>query len=554
MVRAFILSIILVIIFVGGFAIAHFGFDYKISFYTYGDGNFLWGSKKKTIINVALVGEPKSLDPQKVYTMPARIILYDIFEGLMQHDASGKAVLGLAESYQVSDDGCRYVFTLRNDIMWSNGTKITANDFVSTYERLLNSKNSSPYSYLLYPVIGAEDYHLDKVDFKQVGIKAENEKTLVITLDHPVNYFLESLSHFALSVINVDNLNSLTDKPTLEVENILTSGAYKLNKSTSKGIITAVKNNNYYAKDSVKISKINYYVTSNQTLIIKGYRAKYIDLVRSFSTNYLQSLKNGFSDEVKTYPMLGVSYIAFNLNKNQTIKVQEKNLRAALNMIVQRENFFISQDSFLENPAYSLINSQVILGYKDVVPYWKIMSTSKRKEAALMYITDLGYSSTNTLNLKADCIIGNDLMNLTSSIIKGSFDYYPITLDLETKDCNILKKDDKKYDFDLSFETVVANYMDPSAILNVVRYGRYGKYSGVNNITFTSKLESASKAIDQISGYMNYEEAENVLNSDSSIIPLYYLYAKNLVSSTINGWQDNSLDIHPIKYLHFYND
>src|SRR5690606_2658104 len=117
--------------------------------------------------------------------------------GLMTIDASGEPVLGQAASYEVSDDGLVYTFTLRDDAMWSDGTPVTAQDFVLGAQRLQDPDKAADYAYLMHFIQNAEAINSGEIaDFDELGVKALDDKTVEITLNAPTPYLLGALTHY----------------------------------------------------------------------------------------------------------------------------------------------------------------------------------------------------------------------------------------------------------------------------------------------------------------------------------------------------------------------
>ena len=139
--------------------------------------------------------EPHSIDPQTAQGVPESNILRDLFEGLIGEDASGNLVPGVAEKWEISADGKTYTFHLR-DAKWSDGSPLTAHDFVYGWQRAVDPATGSHYSFLLYPIKNAKKIAEGELkDATQLGVKATDDHTLVAELEGPTPYFLGLLTH-----------------------------------------------------------------------------------------------------------------------------------------------------------------------------------------------------------------------------------------------------------------------------------------------------------------------------------------------------------------------
>ena len=142
--------------------------------------------------------DPQELDPHIVQGVPEHHILQALIENLVAEDPKDlRPIPAQAERWEISPDGTVYTFHLRSGIRWSNGDPVTAQDFVRSYQRALTPSLGSEYAYMYFVMKGAEDYFKGKsLDFSSVGAKALDERTLQITLNGPVPYFLSLLNHY----------------------------------------------------------------------------------------------------------------------------------------------------------------------------------------------------------------------------------------------------------------------------------------------------------------------------------------------------------------------
>ncbi|MDN5567255.1 MAG: ABC transporter substrate-binding protein, partial [Paracoccus sp. (in: a-proteobacteria)] len=138
----------------------------------------------------------KSLDPAKNTDVEGSDALRSLFEGLMNEDAKGEMVPGVAESYEVSDDQLTYTFKLR-DAKWSNGDPVTADDFAFAWQRVVNPETASEYAWYmeLMNIKNATQIVAGEMPAEELGVKAIDDKTLEVTLTTPTPYFVSTLSH-----------------------------------------------------------------------------------------------------------------------------------------------------------------------------------------------------------------------------------------------------------------------------------------------------------------------------------------------------------------------
>ena len=143
------------------------------------------GAFAEVVYNRGNSADPESLDPHKTSTVYEANILRDLFMGLMVQDAKAEVQPGAAESYTVSADGKTYTFKLRKGALWSDGSPVTADDFVFSWRRLVDPATAAEYAYMLAPVVNAEDVTAGKKKPDELGVKAVDPETFEVTLHAP---------------------------------------------------------------------------------------------------------------------------------------------------------------------------------------------------------------------------------------------------------------------------------------------------------------------------------------------------------------------------------
>ena len=159
--------------------------------------------------------EPASLDPAKAVGLPEIQVIRDLFEGLVNQDAKGNLVPGVATRWQ-SNDNRVWTFTLRDNARWSDGTPVTAEDFVYSWQRLVDPKTASPYaSYPQYGhIVNVDDIIDGKKAPSELGVKAIDDHTLEVTLSEPVPYFYKLLVNPAMSPVYKPAIEKFGEKWT----------------------------------------------------------------------------------------------------------------------------------------------------------------------------------------------------------------------------------------------------------------------------------------------------------------------------------------------------
>ena len=193
--------------------------------------------------------EPQGLDPHVVTGVPENHIVRALFEGLaVKNPKTLEPEPGVAERWDISEDGTVYTFHLNPNARWSNGETMTASDYVWSWNRALHPDTGSLYAYMLYPIVNSEAYSKREItDFTEVGAKALDDHTLQVTLNAPTPYFLQLMDHYSTFAVHPETLlkhGKMTDRftPWTRVGNIVSNGPFTLEEWSLNRRIIIKKN------------------------------------------------------------------------------------------------------------------------------------------------------------------------------------------------------------------------------------------------------------------------------------------------------------------------
>lgn len=508
-------------------------------------GTMVAPSFAEVVYNRGSAAEPELLDPHKTSTVYEAHMLRDLFQGLVMQDAKAELIPGAAESWTVSDDGTVYTFKMRKDAVWSDGSPVTAEDFVYAFQRLEDPATGAEYASMLYPVKNAEEVNTGKAKPDEMGVKAIDAGTLEITLKSPTPYFLEMLTHqatYPVSKASIEKLGADWVKPG----NLVSNGSYTLAEWVPNDHIKLVKNPKFWDAGSVKVDVVNYIPTEDRSSAMKRFEAGELDSYDDLPTEQLADLKAKFGDQIRVGPYLGTYYYAIKTDKAPW---NNPELRDAISMAIDRD--FIAekvwQNSML--PGYSMVPPGID-GYTPAMAAFAEESQIDREDKAKEILAKLGYGPDKPLKME---IRYNTSENHKNTAVAIQEQLKPLGIEV-----SLLNTDTKthysflqqKGDYDVARAGWIADYKDPETFLGISRKASGNNYSSYENPKFEEVMDKAAAAGGKPEERMkDLASAERILMDDVGLIPILYYSYHNIVSPKLHGFEDNVMDVHPSRFV-----
>ena len=489
--------------------------------------------------------DPTTLDHQKTSTVAEGNLMRDLYEGLVVQNAKAEVVPGVAESWQISDDGRVYTFKLRQDAKWSNGDPVTADDFVFAYQRIQDPATAAPYANMLFPIVNAEEINKGTKPSSELGVKAIDDHTLEITLRSPTPYFLELLTHqtgYPLHRASVEKFGDQFTRPG----NMVTNGAYMLESFTPNDKVAMRKNPHFHDAENVKIDVVNFIPFEDRATCLRRFEAKEVQSCADLDNQQMDYMRANLGDQVHVVPYLGVYYLPIKVKKE---KFADPRVRHALSMAIDRD--FLAKQIWRDSmiPAYSFVPPGIgNYGENAELPYAKD-DILDREDAAKALLKEAGVEEgTLTVELRHNTgenhkntmtAISDMLKNIgvTATIVEmegtGYFDY--------------MKQDG---DFDITRAGWIGDYSDPQNFLFLFESENLGfNYPRWSNAEYDAAMKKASETNDIEERAKILKEAEGILLKELPIIPILYYSSGSLVSDKLKGWEDNVMNVHATRWM-----
>jgi oligopeptide transport system substrate-binding protein len=499
----------------------------------------------QNVLRVANSGEPDSLDPHQVSGNWEDRIVGDMFMGLTTEAADGTVIPGAAESWTISDDGLTYTFTLR-DHTWSDGTPVTADDFVFGFRRILDPATAAEYAYLLYPIKNAEAINNgSQTDPEALGARAVDPKTLEITLEQPTSYFIELLTHYTSFPIPKHKVEELGDD-WVKPGNIVGNGAYTVVEWVPNSQVRMAKNENFWDAENVAIDEVVYYPTEERNTGTKQFRAGEVDVQYDFASEQIDFLKENLPEATHISPGLAAYYYVFNTKEPPFDDVR---VREALAMAVERDAI---TDKILrtgEIPAYNLVPPNTGTYGEPPQVEWADMPYQERVEQAKALLAEAGFGPDNPLKFTLRYNTSENHKKIAIAIA-AMWKQLGVQAELFNTEVKVHYNDLQSHDFQVARAGWVADYNDPENFLTLLRTStgpmNYGQYS---NEEYDRLMAESDATTDEEARNELMRQAEALMLTELPLIPIYHYVDKNLVSPRVQGWVDNTKNKHWTRWL-----
>jgi oligopeptide transport system substrate-binding protein len=496
------------------------------------------------VLRINWGANPPDLYPQTATDTVSFQVINAAYEGLVRLQADGKAYqdTGLAKSWEVSEDGLVYTFKLR-DAKWSDGTKITANDFEYAWKTALDPATASQYAYMLYHVKGGEAYNAGEGKVEDVGVKAVDEKTLEVTLERPTPFFASLTSFITyLPAQKAAVEKHGVDKYGAAIENMVFSGPFKITEWVQEQKLVLEKNEMYWDKDSVKLDKIVGDMIVDTNTPVNLYETDELDSIR-VQTEYLAKYRT--SPDFASYANAVTWYLQFNCEDEF---FGNEKIRRAFSLAVDRQGFV---DNILAN------GSKVAMG---LVPYDMpgLSSGGDFRAQSGDHIKDIGTEGQAAIDeanklleeglaeigktkdelashvtyLTGDSDISKKIAQAFQQMWKQNLGIEP-PIEAVTFKIRLERYDNR--DYTLTMAGWGADYNDPMTFMDLFVTGGGQNTASWSNAEFDALIDKAYNTVGD-ERMQAMIDAERILFEELPIAPIYFR-ARNVVQRDyVKGW------------------
>jgi oligopeptide transport system substrate-binding protein len=469
----------------------------------------------------------------------------DLYTGLFTDAPGGAPTPALAVSWTTSPDGLTWTFRLRPS-KWSDGRPVTAQDFVFAYRRILDPATASGYAYLLYLIRNGQAVNEGKAAPETLGVRALDDLTLELRLEHPAPYLPALLKHHSFFPVPAHAIRAHGDAWT-RPEVFVGNGPFRLVEWKLGDHIRVVRNLSFFDPSSVCVDQIDYFPTPDSVMAERRVARGELDLNTNFQSSRVQRLRDTLPGYVRTYPALAISYIA--LNAEGVPAFRDIRVRRALSMGVDRDFITAKLMRAGQKPAYSFVPPTTAGHVEGVRLKWADMPFSERQVVARRLLAEAGYGPERPLSVEIKVPNSPDSLLLSQAV---AADWTALGLKVSTvqNEGQIAFAAYRQKDFQVGMMNWYADFNDPLTFLGLFRSDTgQQNYSAYKNPRYDALLDRADLEPDSRKRAKLLAEAEQLMLDEEGTIPVFQVVSRALVSPRVTGWKDNVENFHRARWV-----
>ncbi|UFJ42388.1 peptide ABC transporter substrate-binding protein [Brevibacillus humidisoli] len=465
-------------------------------------------------LNINMGSEPTSIDPGIAQDIPSMAVARAAFDGLLRLGTDGELHEAVAESYEVSEDQLTWTFHLR-DTKWSNGDPVTAHDFEYAWKRVLDPATGSGYAYQMYYLKNGAKANSGEVPMDEVGVKAVDDKTLVVTLENPSPFFPQLVASVTYFPVNKKVVEA-NEKWANEADTYVVNGPFVVKEWEHKSKIVFEKNENYWDKDNVHLSSMTFHMIEDANTELSMFESGQLDWAGSplgdLPLDALPTLQE--SGKMQTQATAGTYWYVFNTEK---VPFNNKKIRQAFAYAINRQEI-------VENVLMN--NGEVALGILPPSMWFKPdghfkdgdVETAKKLLAEGMQ--ELGISELPELEILYNT---SEEHQRIATVIQDQWrKAFGIEVKLKNVENKVRNAELEAGNYMIGRASWIGDFNDPVNFLEVFRDVGGTNDTRWHNERFKQLLLDSAQESDKAARDKLLAEADEILMEELPVVPIYY--------------------------------
>lgn len=497
-------------------------------------------AQEEQVLNLAIGSEPPTIDPALATDSTSGAIIKNVFEGLTAMNNEGEVLPAAAESWEVSEDGLTYTFTLRDGNVWSNGDPVTASDFEFAWKRVLNPETASQYASILYVLEGAEAYNSGEGEADAVGVTAVDEKTLEVKLANPTSFFLELTAFYTYMPVHQATVEADANWALDAGDAYVSNGPFSLQEWAHSSHYVLVKSDSYWDAENVALDTVNVQIIEAESTANAEFQAGGIDYLGSpYSTVSLDAIDlYRANEELNVAPYAAIYWYKLNTTDEVTSNV---NIRKALALAIDRQGLVDNITKGGQLPALGLV-PPTIAGFEDDRDYFADADYDAAKEYLATGLEELGLADASELTINISINTSEAHSTIAQFIQEGWAQNLGINVNIDNTEWQVYLERLNVLDFQVARMGWIADYNDASSFLDMYRTADSGNNdTGWENEEFKSLIDQASGEQDPAVRTDLQLQAEAIMVDEMPVIPLYYYTNLYVVQDHVENMSPDAL-------------
>ena len=482
-----------------------------------------------------LLDDVPTLDPQLIEDVSGSHVARQLFEGLLNQDAPGNNIPGVATAWEASEGNTVWTFTLREDAKWSNGEPVTAHDFVYAWKRAADPATASPYAWYMEitEIVNAADIVAGNAEPDTLGVEALDDYTLKVTLNNPLPYFPSMTTHATLFPSHQGTVEALGDDWT-KPGNLVGNGAYILTERSLGEGFTMAKNDMYWDADNTIITEIKGVIVNDEDQALTRYEAGEYDLVEPLPAGQFPRLMEERPDEAHSVPRLCSYYYAVNLSDSGPEALKDERVREALSYAIDRDVIVNQVLKGGQSAAYSFTHIATA-GFEAPEIEYGTWSQPERDAKAKELIEAARADGVPVDDMGLDILYNTSeshkqIATIISQMWKQKLGF---EAGLENLEWKTYLETRSQQGFDVARAGWCADYNEASTFLDLMTT-THGSNDGKYSNAMVDDLMKASKTAED--PQPNYTKVEEILADEMGLIPIYHYANTFLLDADLKGF------------------
>ncbi len=481
-------------------------------------------------LTVCIGPTPETMDPTLNSASDAGSMIIHVFEGLMTYEEDGSFGYGQAESHTVSEDGLTYTFKLREGLMWSDGTPLTANDFVYSWKRGVDPATAAPYAELFKYIKGYDEAIAGDVD--ALAVTAIDDLTLEVVLNTPTGFFEALVAFPTYMPLNQATIDANGESWAIDPTTYISNGAFMMTEYVPDQHIVMTKNPNYHDADSITLDTLTFALMADENAAFSAYQSGDLLALKSIPSNEVASLLD--DPEFALDPLIGTYYLNFNHNVEGLNNVL---VREAMALAIDRQ--YISD--VVLGGTYGAATNFVGPGFPDpaggefheITQYYALDTFEADLERAKELMTEAGYPNGEGLEIFEYKTNPDGYHVQVAEYLQAAWAEIGVKIEIKTEEWGTFTASRRNDEFDIARNGWIGDYVDPSTMLDLMISTNGNNDGGYSNPEYDAIMAEVASEPDQTIRFEKMHEAEAMLVEDTALIPIayyadFYLYSEDM--------------------------